>query len=93
MPIYPVSGRTPSSAERTRLFCAVQVLEALMRCSSAEANEPIVPPADTMLPSPMTEPDQALKRTGLGALERVVASCPGVPRTLPVAARAEASDF
>jgi len=73
--------------------CATQVLEALMRCSDAHADEPAVPPANTLLPPAVSEPDQALRRAGLGALERVVASCPGVPRSMPVAARAEAPDF
>ncbi len=72
---------------------AAQVLEALMRCSDAHADEPAATPANRMLPPAVSEPDQALRRAGLGALERVVASCPGVPRSLPLAARAEASEF
>ena len=76
-----------------RLFCTSQVLEALMRCSSAHADESADPPAKTLLPPAVSEPDQALRRAGLAALERVVASCPGVPRSLPLAARAEASEF
>ena len=73
--------------------CAAQVLEALMRCSSAHTDQSTSSPANTPLPPAVPEPDQAVRRAGLGPLERVVGFCPGVPRPLPVAARAEASDF
>ena len=65
-----------------------------MRSSGAHAEDPAVLPADMLLPPAGPEPDEALSRACLSALERVVASCPGVPRSLQPAARPdEASDF
>ena len=64
-----------------------------MRCSGAHAEDPAGPPMAVFMPHAGPEPDEELSRSGLGALERVVAACPGVPRSLPPAARRAAPEF
>ena len=74
-------------------YAAAQVLQALMRCSGTDAGGPAVQPEDVAVSPAGPDPDEELSRAGLGALERVIASCPGVPRSLPPAARPAAPEF
>ncbi len=64
-----------------------------MRCSSAHVADPAGPPVEGFMAHAGPEHDEESSRSGLGALERVVAACPGVPRSLPPAARRAAPEF
>ena len=64
-----------------------------MRCSAADVTDPAERPTEVLVPHTGPEPDEELSRSGLGALERVVAACPGVPRSVPPAVRRAAPEF